>query len=84
MNPNTYGWYQCDPEEYDTSVPPEEQASWQAEWERLNAEREDAEAYGSVPPYVERDARARHAREIEASLVERERPARQPRRTGSE
>lgn len=24
-NPNTYGWYQCDEEDYDSGTPPEEQ-----------------------------------------------------------
>lgn len=25
-NPDTYGWYQCDEEDYDSGTPPEEQA----------------------------------------------------------
>lgn len=39
MNPNTYDWYQCDEEDYDSSASLEEQR----ETARLKAEREEEE-----------------------------------------
>lgn len=56
MNPETYGWYQCDEEDYDSNASPEEQA------EALTAKKQYAaqliagmrEAMATVPSYCER------------------------------
>lgn len=56
MNPETYGWYQCDEEDYDSNASPEEQAEMLAAKNKYAAELIAGmrSAVATVPPYCER------------------------------